>query len=79
MAGRLGFSSENGEASLRRHFARVERRDVEGWVVFPDAAAIRAYLRSLILATDAAETVPELAEPLRATTRNTAFVAEKAA
>jgi SAM-dependent methyltransferase len=79
MTGRVTFSRENGEAALLHHFARVERRDVEGSLMFHDAEAIRGYLRSLITAKDAADGVPELAEPLRATTRNTVFVAEKLA
>ena len=81
MIGRLNFSRENGEKSLRRHFAHVERKDVDGRLTFPDADAIRAYLRSLILGKMgiSAEDVPELAEPLCATTRNTVFVAERAA
>lgn len=78
MVGRVTFSRENGEQSLRRHFARVERRDVDGSVAFADADAIRTYIRSLILGKDAADDVTELDEPLRATTRNTIFVAEKA-
>jgi SAM-dependent methyltransferase len=78
MVGLVAFSSENGEDQLRRHFAHVERRDVEGWVTFPDADAIRSYVRSLALGKDAAEVVPELEEPLRATTRNTIFVTRKA-
>ncbi len=32
--GSSGFDDESGEAALRRHFARVERRDVPGAVVF---------------------------------------------
>jgi len=40
------FSSENGEASLRRHFESVERHDVETRAVFPDREAALAYLRS---------------------------------
>jgi SAM-dependent methyltransferase len=79
MAGQLTFSRENGEAALRRHFPLVERTDVDGALTFPDAAAIRAYLLSLVTAKQAADNVPELTEPLRATTRNTVFVAEKAA
>ena len=79
MAGHMTFSRENGEEALRRHFAQVERKDVDGSLTFPDAEAIRAYLRSLVTAKHAADGVPELAEPLRATTRNTIFVAEKAA
>jgi SAM-dependent methyltransferase len=79
MAGQLTFSRENGEAALRRHFPLVERTDVDGALTFPDAAAIRAYLLSLVTAKHAADNFPELTEPLRATTRNTVFVAEKAA
>lgn len=79
MAGRLTFSRENGEEALRRHFDSVERRDVDGSLTFPDAEAIRAYLRSLVTGKHAADGVPELTKPLRATTRNTVFVAENAA
>jgi SAM-dependent methyltransferase len=80
MVGRLSFSRENGEQSLQRHFAHVERKDVDGTLVFEDADAIRAYMRSLILGKQGvAGDIPELHEPLRATTRNTIFVAEKRA
>ena len=79
MAGQMTFSRENGETALRRHFPLVERIDVDGALMFPDAEAIRTYLLSLVTAKHAADNVPELAEPLRATTRNTVFVAEKAA
>ena len=66
------------KSSLRRHFGHVERTDVDGSLTFEDAEAIRAYMRSLILGKQGfADDVPELAEPLRATTRNTIFVAEK--
>ena len=40
------FSSENGEASLRRHFATVTRQDVETRAVFPDRPSALAYLES---------------------------------
>ena len=76
MAGQVTFSRENGEDALRRHFTRVERIDVDGSVVFPDAEAIRTYLRSLVTGKHAAERVPELTQPLRATTRATVFVAD---
>jgi SAM-dependent methyltransferase len=75
MAGRVTFSRENGAQALRRHFAQVEQIDLEATVTFPDAEAVRAYLRSLLLAKDVAENVPDFAEPLRATTRPTIFVA----
>ncbi len=79
MAGRLTFSRENGEEALRRHFDSVERIDIDGSLTFADAGAIRAYLRMLVTGKHAADGVPELAAPLRATTRNTVFVTEKAA
>ena len=79
MVGRMIFSRENGEEALRRHFPRAERTDVDGSVTFSDGDAIRAYVRSLVTWKHAADRVPELAKPLQATTRNTIFVAEKAA
>ena len=78
MVGRMSFSRENGAESLRRHFARVRRTDVEGTVTFSDGEAIRAYVRALVTWSHAADGVPDLDGPLRATTRNTVFVAEKA-
>ncbi len=78
MVGQMTFSRENGEEALRRHFARVSRQDVDGSVRFADGEAIRAYVRALVTWKHAADAVPELDEPLHATTRNTIFVAEKA-
>jgi SAM-dependent methyltransferase len=40
------FSSENGEASLRRHFADVTRQDIETRATFADRSAALAYLDS---------------------------------
>ena len=40
------FSSENGEAALRRHFDSVVRTDVETRAVFPDRDTALGYLRS---------------------------------
>ncbi len=77
MVGSVSFSRENGEAALRRHFARVRGEDVDGTVMFADREAVRAYVRSLVTWKRAADDVPELAEPLEATTRNTVFVAGK--
>jgi SAM-dependent methyltransferase len=76
MVGSVTFSRENGEDSLRRHFAHVERTDLEGSVTFADAEAIRTYVRTMVTQKHAADRVPELPEPLRATTRPTIFVAE---
>ena len=55
----------------------MRREDVDGTVTFADGDAIRAYVRALGIWRHAADDVPDLAEPLEATTRNTIFVAEK--
>jgi SAM-dependent methyltransferase len=71
----LPFGSENGEAILRRHFAEVERRDVEVWVTIPDADAVRRYVASSVLRRRFAEQVPSFDGPLRARRFNSVFVA----
>jgi ubiquinone/menaquinone biosynthesis C-methylase UbiE len=40
------FSSENGEAALRRHFADVRREEFAPRAIFPDHASAVAYLHS---------------------------------
>jgi SAM-dependent methyltransferase len=50
------FNRENGEELLRRHFARVERRDQEIEVTVRDRAKLVAYRESLSAAT---QPVPE--------------------
>ncbi len=72
------FFAETGEAALRPHFARVERRDVQGQVVFADRAAVRRYIGASVAHKDRVDQVPELAEPLVARTMNAVFVADKA-
>jgi SAM-dependent methyltransferase len=76
-----GFSRESGEVPLRRRFGRVERRDADGTVVFPDRDALREYLRSLafIRGPELADRLPEFTGPFRARGRHSVFVAEKAA
>jgi hypothetical protein len=75
--GQVPFSRENGEPTLRRYFPRVRRIDVDGTVTFADREAVEAYVRALGIWRPEADDVPDLAEPLVATTRNTLFVAEK--
>jgi SAM-dependent methyltransferase len=73
----LSFSHANGEELLSRAFKRVERRDVEAALVFPDAESIRAFVASTIDRAHLAPKVPEITEPFRATTRHVVFVAEQ--
>jgi SAM-dependent methyltransferase len=74
----LSFRRETGSAVLEPHFARVERRDVDGWITFPDAEAVTSYIASSIVRGHLADRVPELDEPLRAGRRASVFVAETA-
>ena len=69
------FRSENGEEALCRHFARVERRDVRGWVTLDDGA-VRRYAESWEDLLPAVERLP-LPAPLRVRRVSTVFVAEK--
>lgn len=71
----LTFRAENGARHLAAHFARVERVDLEGAVVFADADAIRSYVGSSISGSALVDRVPALMEPLVATKRVTVFVA----
>lgn len=73
----LPFGAENGEEALRRHFASVERRDVEGTTTFPHASAVRAYLGSFERGVPLARAVPAVVPPLVARRRVAVFVADK--
>jgi hypothetical protein len=72
------FFAETGETSLRRHFSRVERRDLRGEIDLPSAAAVRAYIAASVAHKHLAQRVPEFEGPLRATCANAVFVAETA-
>jgi SAM-dependent methyltransferase len=78
MVGRLPFNRDNGETILSRHFATVERIDVDGWVTFPDAEAIRRYVRSMTTEAEKVDGVPDDVGAVRAGTRVTVFVARRA-
>jgi SAM-dependent methyltransferase len=69
------FSRENGEQHLRRHFAHVERRDVDGRVIVRDRARLVAYRDSLSVK---AEQVPDDLElPFVVHARSSVFVARR--
>jgi SAM-dependent methyltransferase len=75
VTGESTFSAENGEASLRRHFSDVERRDAEGYAIFQPDEAI-AYLRASESLWNGGE-VPEIDAPIRVTKAPVVFVATK--
>lgn len=74
----LSFQSGNGEAVLRPHFERVERRDALGTLVFPDAASIRTFVGASITRAHLSSAVPEITEPFATSSAHAVFVAEKA-
>jgi ubiquinone/menaquinone biosynthesis C-methylase UbiE len=69
------FRSENGDEALRRHFHRVERQDVCGWVIMDDDA-VRRYAASWEALAPATERLP-LGGPLRVRRSSTIFIAQK--
>ena len=71
------FTRENGDEHLRRYFPRVERRDVDAALVFPDAEAVRAYVESTYFAHALTSPVPDFDGSFRSRTRTTVFVAER--
>jgi SAM-dependent methyltransferase len=75
-AGNFTFNSENAEASLRRHFSSVERRDAHGWTTM-DEETVRGFGASWS-DLEALITAGPLDEPLRVRRHSTVFVAETA-
>jgi len=67
------FSTQNGEASLLRHFDRVSREDLATRAVFPDRATALAYLASS--QEDLAWDLPEFDGPREYAGEVTVFVA----
>jgi len=67
------FSTQNGEASLGRHFERVSREDLATRAVFPDRDSALAYLASS--GEDVAWHLPEFDGPREYAGEVTVFVA----
>jgi SAM-dependent methyltransferase len=70
------FTRENGAEALGRDFAKVERRDADGWVTVSDEQIVRDYVASLQHETEVELGPYEL--PLRSRRATSIFVAEKA-
>jgi SAM-dependent methyltransferase len=73
------FSRENGEETLRRHFAKVERHDVDAVLVFPDVTSVHDYVESTFFSAAVSRPLPEPDVPFRCRTVNAVFIAETAA
>jgi ubiquinone/menaquinone biosynthesis C-methylase UbiE len=76
----LKFSREDGEEHLAPHFARVTRRDIDGWLEFADRAEVADYVRASISMSPFVANLPaEIEEPFLARRGSSVFVADKAA
>jgi SAM-dependent methyltransferase len=71
------FSVENAEGQLKRHFARVTRRDANGIVTFPDWQAADRYVSASVTRRDLAGKLPRFEGPLECSLIVSVFVAEK--
>jgi SAM-dependent methyltransferase len=71
---RANFVRENGSGLLERHFRRVERRDVDGWVTMDDAT-MRSYAASWAALSPILELPPQ--PSLRIRRLPTVFVADR--
>ena len=70
-----GFTAENAEWSLLRHFTVLQRRDIKGTVTFADREAAYQYVKASPR-SDLAEQLPYFDEPLVATRHVVVYVAE---
>ena len=68
-----GFTVESADAAVRRHFRRVERRDVFGTVTFRNRTEAHEYVAATRSVEDA-DRLPKLAAPLVASRRLAVFV-----
>jgi SAM-dependent methyltransferase len=73
-----GFNAENGDEILGRHFARVERRDAAGEVVFASREDARRYVSASTTRSHLADELPDWEGPLTCTRLSVVFVAETA-
>jgi SAM-dependent methyltransferase len=71
-----GFSAENAEWPLLRHFTVVERRDVRGTVTFADREAAHRYISASPRWARLADHLPVFDGPLTASRHVVVFVAE---
>ncbi len=76
----IEFSRESGGDLLARHFALVEREDIDGELEFADRAEVEEYVRASISMSPFVANLPNaIDEPFSARRANSIFVAEKAA
>jgi SAM-dependent methyltransferase len=75
MRGEICFTAENARGLLEPFFARVERLDATGWIVFPDRAAAQELVEATMTLQGE---LPAFDGPLRVRRSPYVFVADKA-
>jgi SAM-dependent methyltransferase len=71
-----GFSAENAEGALLRHYTIVERRDVLGTVTFADRASAHRHISACPIHDELADRLPPFDRPLVASRHVVVFVCE---
>jgi SAM-dependent methyltransferase len=75
----LKFAREDGDELLGRHFARVNREDIDGRLEFADRAEVEEYVRASISMSPFVANLPaEVEEPFFARRATSIFMADKA-
>jgi ubiquinone/menaquinone biosynthesis C-methylase UbiE len=74
----LSFGWATGEPALAPYFAKIERRDASGTVVFPDRVSMQAFVAATTTRSHLADKIPPLSGPFRTRSTHCVFVAEKA-
>jgi SAM-dependent methyltransferase len=72
--GEMCFTAEQGSALLEPFFARVQRIDATGWIVFPDRAAAQEFVEATMTLEGE---LPAFDGPLRVRRSPYVFVADK--
>ena len=73
----LSFGYENGETVLAPYFTKIERRDANGTIVFPDRSSMVDFVAATTTRSHLAERVPELTVPFHTRSTHCVFVAGK--
>jgi SAM-dependent methyltransferase len=73
----LSFDVDNGEAALAPHFSSVERREVNGTVVFPDRNSMHEFVSATTTRSHLAALIPEITEPFSTQSMHCVFVATR--
>ena len=73
----LSFGYENGETVLSPYFTKIERREANGTVIFPDRSSMVDFVAATTTRSHLAERVPELTEPFHTRSTHCVFVAGK--